>query len=599
LFVFLYAVAPSVSAETEPPRLDREALFGKSFRFSWTDGDHEGFNGIATLRMDGTIEGIPSPNETTWLVDEKGRLIFRHRNGTVSTIFNKAEQKGGLYRFEGAFQFADGVTHLLEEIDVASTFEKETELLHRLVRKYSTQQIVCLDIDETYSFRMKDGSARVIRLISAREIRDIVIGLVRRADVQVEIDGRRIRLVCAPYVMPSEIGGLRIQADTTAAWSPIRKRVQFSLWDAADPIVNTDSFRFPIRDYRLFSHGMQAYNEAVHLGLGDGDPGGQKFCHGYGFDLAGYEGQETITSVTDGEIAQIHRINGRPWSVVIRDTDGFAWDYGHLDSILPVVRKGNQIQQGQAIGMLGKTGPSGNFAHLHLGTYLSEYDLQKGRSNRRLNLYPWLVASYQKQYGKNLFAVARPHHTVVTGQTLVFDGSHSIASNARIISYRWTLPDGSTVERDKATMAFDKPGVYQATLRVKDDVGREDIDFCKVKVFTRDAPQKSIPTIFMTHSPTQNIVVGQPVRFRFWLQARKAMPMQVDFGDGSVIEKYESYSEVSHEFRSSGIQIVTACATIEGMRITQHQKLVVQASRMLPAAGPAPPQTRKSNGGGR
>jgi hypothetical protein len=204
------------------------------------------------------------------------------------------------------------------------------------------------------------------------------------------------------------------------------------------------------------------------------------------------------------------------------------------------------------------------------------------------------VASYQKQYGKSLFAVARPHQTVVTGETVVFDGSHSIASDAGIISYQWTLPDGTLVGSRKATMAFDKPGVYQAILRVKDDSGCEDIDFCKVKVFTEGAPEKSIPTIFMTHSPTQNIVVGQPVRFRFWLQATKATPMRVDFGDGTVIEDYTSYSEVSHKFRSSGTRIVTARARIAGMPITQHQKLVVQASGLLRAGGTDAPQTRTS-----
>lgn len=579
VFLGAFAVPPLAAfADTELRTLNEEVLFGKSFRFSWRRGKEGGFNGIATLLKDGTIAGIPSPNETTWLVDDEGRLIFKHRNGAVSTVFNMAEQRDGKHYFEGPFQFREGVIHRLEEIDVDNTFEQETDTLNRLVRKYSEQRVVCLDVAETHSFILEDGSERTIRLVSATEVRDRVVELVRRAEVQVEIDGEPLRLLCAPYVMPTEISGLRIQADTTSGWSPINKRVQFSVWDATDPIVDTDRFCFPIRAYSLFSHGMQAYNEVVHLGLRDGDPQGQKFCHDYGFDIAGYEGREVITSCTDGEVIHLHPSGGRPWSVVIQDKDGFAWDYGHLDSIFPNARKGNHVRKGQAIGMLGKTGPSGNFSHLHLGTCLSEADARNGKSNRRLNLYPWLVAAYRKQSAKDLFAVARPHQVAVTGEKVVFDGSHSLVWDAQIISYSWRLPDGRTVENSWAEMVFDKPGVYVATLRVQDDKGREDVDFCRVKVFTGNAPEKSIPTIFMTHSPTRNIVVGQPVFFRLWLQARDAGPIRVDFGDGTVIDEYVSYSEISHTFSAPGIHVVTARARMDGKPITQCQKVLVAGS---------------------
>ena len=65
---------------------------------------------------------------------------------------------------------------------------------------------------------------------------------------------------------------------------------------------------------------------------------------------------------------------------------------------------------GQKIGMLGKTGPSGNFSHLHLGSYLTRHDLDVDNRDKRLNLYPWLVTAYQAQHPKGLLAMARPHH---------------------------------------------------------------------------------------------------------------------------------------------------------------------------------------------
>jgi murein DD-endopeptidase MepM/ murein hydrolase activator NlpD len=229
--------------------------------------------------------------------------------------------------------------------------------------KYSRQRLVYLDPGETCAFRLRDGTEKQIRLVSVREEKDPVIGLTRRAEVKVEIDGRAMELACAPYVMPTETAGLRIQADTTSAWLDMPKRAQFSLWDASDPIVDTNLFRFPLPDYRLFSHGVQAYNEPVHLGHKDGDPAGQRFYHNYGVDLAGYEGRQKVLSCIDGTVVQA---DSRDGNFAVRDDRGLILYFGHLDSILAGIKPGAAVQRGQWIGMLGRRGASGNFSHLHV-----------------------------------------------------------------------------------------------------------------------------------------------------------------------------------------------------------------------------------------
>lgn len=457
-------------------------------------------------------------------------------------------------------------------------FANRNGTLNRMVKKYSEQEIICLDVNEEYSFKLKDGSDRAIRLVSVREYRDSVVRRVRRADVNVRVNGKIFLLVCMPYVMPTEVEGVRIQADTTSAWHPISKRVQFSVWDASDPIVRTERFGFPICDYLLFSHGMQSYNEVVHLGWKDGCPEGVTFYHDYGIDFAGYEGREQIVSCTDGKVIDLSSKREHTF-VIIQDDNGLIWEYGHLDSISPEVEKGSHIERGQKIGVLGKTGPSGNFSHLHLGTYLSRADLDAGRNNRRINLYPWLIAAYLKQYRGTLYAVARPHQTVSTGESVVFDASRSLSFGTRIVSHEWLLPDGQTINEVKAEKRFDRPGVYIATLWVKDEKGSEDVDFCRVKVFTASAPERSIPTIFMTHTPTSDIVVDQPVLFRFWLQGVRDKPIEVDFGDGTIIDRYVSYSQISHKFKFPGVYVVTAQSTIDGKPILQKQKIVVGENR--------------------
>ena len=438
--------------------------------------------------------------------------------------------------------------------------------LSRLVQGYSTQRIIGLDVRESFPFRLKNGDARVIRLVAVKEHRDSVIGRIRRADVRVEIDGQPLDLICAPYVMPTEAAGLRIQADTTSGWIQMPKRAQFSLWDATDPIVDTKRFGLPVRNFRLFSHGTQAYNEPVHLGFGDGDPTGNTSYHNYGFDLAGYDGGEDIVSATDGTVDVCN--NSYKW-VGIVDNRGHGWAYAHLYSIETGIVEGRRVVRGQKLGLLGRTGGSGGFSHLHFG--------RLGAESKRLNWYPWIVTAYQAEHPKNLLAVARPHQTVLTGEKVLLDGSNSLVLGGRkLVEWRWVFQDGQTIKQARAEKVFDKPGAYIATLWVKDDGGAQDVDFCQIKVFSRAKREDGMPHIFMTHTPTETIRPGQPVRFRFWFQGRgKPGAITVEFGDGTRVDDYRPYAELIHNFKTPGVHIVTAQCEASGKIIANKQKVVV------------------------
>ena len=455
----------------------------------------------------------------------------------------------------------------------------ETEL-QRLVRPFSTQQFVLLNVDESFAFKLNNGDTRVIRLVSVQEHKDNVVKLMRRAEVRVEIDGKPLDLVSMPYVMPTETAGLRLQADTTSGYGNISKQVQLSLWDADDPIVDTKRFAFPIKNYRILSHGTQAYNEPVHLGAGDDDPAGQLFCHDYGFDQGGFEGGETVLSPVQGKIVLFWPSREDLCSAVVQDRSGLNWELCHLFSVESNIIMGAHVEKGQKIGMLGKSGPSGNFSHLHLGTYLNMHDLEIDNRNRRLNFYPWLVAAYQAQHPKGILAVARPHHIVLTGEKVVLDGSNSLAwGGNKIVEWHWILPNGTAIKKSKAETSFDRPGAYVATLWVKDDQGNEDADFCPVKVYTKEKPEKGIPHIYMTCTPTEDIRPNQPVRFRFWFQGAGGGPIQVSFDDGTKMEDYKQYSEFSHAFKKRGVHIVTAQCEDSGKPISGKLKVIVTAAK--------------------
>jgi hypothetical protein len=439
--------------------------------------------------------------------------------------------------------------------------------------KYSRQRFVCLDVGEAHVFKLKDGKERRIVLKSVEERADTVLDLQRRADVLVEVDGAPLALVCEPYTMPAEVAGLRILADTTSRWMDLPKRVQLSLWDAADPIVDTDLFVFPLAGYDLFSQGTQCYNEPVHLGHRDGDPKGQRFYHNYGFDMAGFEGRDEVLACADGKTTIVDRDAG---TLIFEDDRGIVFEYGHMEKILPEIAEGVAVKRGAKLGLVGKRGASGNFSHLHVGLYLSRADLGVDRPCRNLNLYPWIVEAYRKASGRTLFAVARPHQAIRVGETVRLDGTKSLAFGSRIKTFRWEFHDGTSVEKPMAEKVYDRPGTYMATLWVEDERGSRDVDFCKVKVYSRDKLEPVMPIIFLTCSPTRDVRAGMPVFFRGWPHGEEDIgPIRIDFGDGTAVEKYEPYSEVRHAFERPGLHFVTASASPGGRSVTGKVKVLV------------------------
>jgi hypothetical protein len=311
----------------------------------------------------------------------------------------------------------------------------------------------------------------------------------------------------------------------------------------------------------------------VHLGHRDGDPKGQRFYHNYGFDLAGFEGRDQVVACIDGTVTHVGRDMG---TLVIEDAGGIVFEYGHMDEIFPEIEEGKKVRQGQKVGTLGRKGHSGNFSHLHVGMYLSMDDFRGGCHCRNMNLYPWLLAAFHAASGQSLFAVARPHRAVLTGETVKFDGAKSIAFGKAVKSYRWQFHDGTVVNEVKAEKAFEKPGTYAVTLWIESEDGGRDVDFCKVKVYTRDQVEDVMPIIYLTQAPTRGVSKDQPVYFRAWPHGEEMQGIRIDFGDGTTVEDYESYAEVKHAFEKPGIHVVTTTAAWKGRPVTQKIKVMVR-----------------------
>jgi murein DD-endopeptidase MepM/ murein hydrolase activator NlpD len=562
------------SNEVDRTMINRDTLVNRHFQFAWKSANGGGVNGIATLKGDGSIAGLGSPNESRWLVGRSGCLLFKHVDGRISTRYDELRLVEGRLHFQGPFLLRQGIIHHLVEVDgsVPHTEHRITPAQADCI-KYSKQRFVYLNLGETHVFKLKNGTQREIKLRAVQEHRDPVIKLVRRALVTIDINGKSIELLCAPYAMPTEVNGIRIQVDTTSAWLDIPKRVQFSLWDASDPIVDTDLFGFPLSEYRLFSQGTQAYNEPVHLGHRDGDPAGQRFYHNYGVDLAGYEGRQEVLSCIDGIVVQADREQG---DLCVRDNQGLILHFGHLDSIDAEISVGTKVQRGQRVGILGKRGPSGNFSHLHIGVDLSmsKSALGPGRMSRNLNLYPWLVAAFQQESRATMLAVARPFKSVLTGDSIRFD-SAALAFQSNILSHAWEFHDGTRVQGPSAEKVYTNPGCYMASLWITDDQGHRDVDFCRIRVYSRSDPEAFIPTLFVTYAPSRHVRVDQAVHFRIWPQGRDVKPINVDFGDGRLVKDYTPYSAITHRFKRPGIHVVTVTGRAGELPVTQKVKVVI------------------------
>ena len=186
------------------------------------------------------------------------------------------------------------------------------------------------------------------------------------------------------------------------------------------------------------------------------------------------------------------------------------------------------------------------------------------------------MEAFRKASGRTLFAVARPHHAVRTGEVVRFDGTRSLTYGSKIKTFRWEFQDGTSVDGAQAEKVYDRPGTYMAALYVEDEKALRDVDFCKVKVYVKDKVEDVMPIFFLTYSPSRGIRAGQTVYFRGWPQGEDAGAIRLDFGDGTVIQDYAPYSEVSHSFQNRGVRVVTATTTAAGLSVTRKVKVIVE-----------------------
>jgi murein DD-endopeptidase MepM/ murein hydrolase activator NlpD len=470
---------------------------------------------------------------------------------------------------------------------------------------------VDLDRNESQAVQLADRATVKVKLLGVEETRDSLRSALRLARVSLEINGSPVTLTSGNYRLPVTVAGVQVDCPATRglyrnhdkfedSWG-LDKDARLRLWPEKSPWVQPGTFAYPARQ-RWFAGPTQIGNEPSYVDGGDCPAGGRPIYYHSGNDLGGCEGLVDVVSACDGlvvsargealagyENAPFYKPRGDYDYVYVLDAHGWFYRYAHLQSIENGVRPGKRVRAGQKLGVLGKEGSSGGWAHLH-------FDIKAKQPSGKWGIqdaYPFLWEAYQREHRPQLLAVARPHHLVAAGEKVTLDGSRSWSAAGKVARYEWTFHDGSTAEGATVERAYPQPGSYSEILKVTDARGQTDYDFAIVQALDKDPKHPLPPTIHASYAPPFDIHPGAPVTFKVRTFRADVGNETWDFGDGSGPVKVRSdgnakphdpkgYAETVHRFARAGHYVVRVEGTGHGgMKATAH--LSVRVLEKAPA----------------
>lgn len=450
-------------------------------------------------------------------------------------------------------------------------------------------RVIDLSLGESADVVLSNGKRATIKLLDLKETRDALRDAVRRAEVTVDVNGQSTTLVSATYHLPTTVAGVRIDCPITHgyysntgndSWGLV-KDARFRLWPADAPLIEPKEFVYPVKQ-RWFATSTQMANEPTYVDAGE-QPNLKKIYYHSGEDIGGAEGMVEVVAATDGlivsrglEVLNGHRrtkefdspVAERYDVVYLLDARGWYYRYSHMQEIDSQIVPGRMIRKGDRIGVLGKEGASGGWTHLHFEIKSRQPSGKWGTQAA----YGMLWEANLRQHRPALIAVARPHHVLWAGESVVLDGSRSWSATGSIAKYEWNLTDGASTEGATVKRTYSKPGAYSEILKVTDSAGHVDYDFAVVQVFDREHPDRLPQAIHATYAPSLHLQPGEAVTF----QVRTFGPFvgnEVwDFGDGTTPVEVRSdgnvqprakdgYAKTVHRYAKPGHYLVAVQST--------------------------------------
>ena len=442
-------------------------------------------------------------------------------------------------------------------------------------------RVVDLDRGESAEVTLADGSKAKVKLLDVQETRDAIRGAVRSVRVTVEVNGKTTTLNAGNYNLPVTFAGVQIDCSITKgyylnsgsdSWG-LDKAARLRLWPAGSPWIAPGTFVYPVRQ-RWFASGTQFANEPTFVDGGE-LPANKKIYYHNDLDFGGAEAMVEVVAAVDALVVSaagttLQGYEGtpaRPRYDVVYLLDDRGWYYRNSHLFTIDVKAGDRVKMGQKIGLLGKEGGSGGWAHLHFGIVSRQPSGKWGTQEA----YAFAWEAYLREQKPALLAVARPHHLVFTGDTVTLDGSKSWAADGNSLSCEWTFTDGTTAKGATAKRTYPAPGHYSEVLKVTDSRGNLACDFAVVQVINRAGPDKVPPSIQAAYSPSLQLKAGQAAKFQVRTFRTTHGGERWDFGDGSPAVTVKSDGAVNR-LAKDGFAITEHCFVKPGNYLVRVER---------------------------
>jgi len=517
------------------------------------------------------------------------QLLRDMKPGITQIIVHCTVQTEVFSHISGSGPNREAELRLLTDPDIKEFIESEGIILttwrelkkRRALTQIPLVSVADLNVAESQTVQLHDGSEGTIKLLGLKETRDNVCNAVRRAEVEIEVNGQTVSLVSSTYHLPITVAGVQIDCPVTKGylqksskenpWGLI-KDARLRLWPAGSPWIKPGTFVYPVKQ-RWFASDTQMANVPVFVDGGE-VPSNKNIYYHYGLDFGGAEGLVDVIAATDGLVvsAGLEKLPGYEDSPVtprydviyILDDRGWFYRYSHLYEIDSSVKPGVHVKMGQKIGVLGKEGGSGGWSHLHFDINSKQPSGLWGIQNG----YAFIWEAYQREYQPEIIAVARPHQVAWSGETVELDATRSWSRYGTIKQFEWTFCDGTLATGPKVRRTYDKPGEYNEILKVTDVSGNVDFDFAVVQIIDKNNPEQLPPTIHAAYYPTFNIKPGDKITFKV-RSFRTTFGSEVwDFGDGGAkvtvqsdgnvqVHNPQGYAGTTHSYEKPGHYIAS------------------------------------------
>lgn len=446
---------------------------------------------------------------------------------------------------------------------------------------------------------LKDGTKATVELVELKETRDTLRNAVRSGEVTLKIDGRIATLKAEPYSLPVAVGNVRMDVPVTSGYLTNSNTEHWALapnaaaririWPAEGP-VSPEPFVYPVRQ-RWFASGTQMANEPTFVDGGE-DPARKQVYYHSGLDIGGPEGLAEVVAATDGTIVSLGKptveglekdtpVAPRYDVIYLRDSRGWYYRYSHLQQFAPGLKLGDDVRKGQSLGVLGKEGGSGGWAHLH-------FEIKARQPSGKYGTEEGYAFLWESEAAKRpLVAVARPHKFVKVGEPFTLNASKSHGAHGPL-KFEWALPNGDISDKAAITSSFAKPGHYSAVLKVTDSDGREAFDFAVIQVVDPAKPGELPPTIQAAYWPSVGVKPTTPIMFLTRSFRTTDGDEKWNFGDGSpeVIVRSDGaanthapdgFATTVHRFTKPGDYVVTVTRmNARGESATAHLHVHVE-----------------------